>query len=186
MTRPLYGIMGYPASRQLANLDAAQRDSCAAGRIMAALIAWSVSDVQVEIVSYHIPSRLAPSRCTVIRYYTSVPWDLPCDCGLTCPGVPSSNPGVRCCGNGSAQCTWAAEANPVPPAPTNPDKDQGPGSVNYASYYKVADGAVRVQDLPFASSSVLESFAAGNLSAEQAREVGAVLPPLLRDFGCRS
>ncbi|CAE7775898.1 unnamed protein product [Symbiodinium sp. CCMP2592] len=83
-------------------------------------------------------------RADRLEYYTDVPWDLPCDCGLTCPGVPSSNPGVRCCGNGSAQCTWAAEANPVPPAPTNPDKD-----------------------LPFASSSVLESFAAGNLSAEQ-------------------
>ena len=51
VTRPLYVIMGHPASRQLANLDAAQRDSCAAGRIMVALIAWSVSDVQAEIVS---------------------------------------------------------------------------------------------------------------------------------------
>ncbi|CAE7029058.1 unnamed protein product [Symbiodinium sp. KB8] len=83
-------------------------------------------------------------RADRLEYYTGVAWDLPCDCGLSCPNVPSSTPGVRCCGNGSAQCTWAAEANLVPPAPANPDKD-----------------------LPFASSSVLESFVVGDLSAEQ-------------------
>ena len=48
-------------------------------------------------------------------------WSLRGNCGLPCPDV-AGNPtftGARCCGDA---CTWASEANVVPPAKTNPEK----------------------------------------------------------------
>ncbi|CAK9006026.1 Mannosyltransferase [Durusdinium trenchii] len=53
--------------------------------------------------------------------------------------------GVRCCGE---RCGWAGEANVVPPAATNVEKD-----------------------LPFASSSLMASFAAGDLEPSEAGEL---------------
>ncbi|CAK9071057.1 unnamed protein product [Durusdinium trenchii] len=91
-------------------------------------------------------------RADRMQYYTGLPWDLPCHCGLPCDGPPSSTvaapaSGVRCCGE---RCGWAGEANVVPPAATNVEKD-----------------------LPFASSSLMASFAAGDLEPSEAGELAS-------------
>ena len=51
-------------------------------------------------------------------------WICQGNCGLPCPDVAGLTPGTvdsgaRCCGDA---CTWANEANVVPPAKTNPEK----------------------------------------------------------------
>ena len=106
-----------PANLPLASRDAGQTDSSAAGRTMGEPTAWSA----LEDVT--LPGAEWEGVSVKLRYYTGIRWDLPCSCGLVCPDAPSSVPGIRCCGTSIAHCTWAAEANPLPPAPTNPEKD---------------------------------------------------------------